>query len=317
MSENGEDRPLLSLSASVARLTDDPILREYARHIEKAQTFRLTEPWQALGEVRFWALFLDTTPRLWTFLGYVGSKEEERQAILDEAETLRAAQPYLISKRICDVIEASPLPAHVVGRESISQPLMAICMADTWEWHGPDGGRAKLMLMVLGETTEGIEIDYILSLDHPSHRDRPLAVACEVIPYGSRWPDDYEPADAAGRAVIEFTLKFLAFINSPYAELQKRGMPRQQRRAIARKYSAAPSRDQKVTVVVLRRPESSGSRRPGEKGYVDWACQWWVGGHFRNQWYASEEIHKLIWIRPYLKGPEGKPLKEKVYAVVR
>ena len=34
-----------------------------------------------------------------------------------------------------------------------------------------------------------------------------------------------------------------------------------------------------------------------------------VRGHYRNQWYASTESHKRIWIRPYIKGI-GKGEKE-------
>lgn len=34
-----------------------------------------------------------------------------------------------------------------------------------------------------------------------------------------------------------------------------------------------------------------------------------VSGHFRNQWYPGEGIHKRIFIDPYIKGPEDAPLK--------
>lgn len=52
----------------------------------------------------------------------------------------------------------------------------------------------------------------------------------------------------------------------------------------------------------------------------DYACQWLVRGHWRNQWYASLGTHQPKWIAPYVKGPEDKPLKQpraNVFAVVR
>lgn len=52
--------------------------------------------------------------------------------------------------------------------------------------------------------------------------------------------------------------------------------------------------------------------------HVDWAWQWAVRGHWRDQ--PTKEGTKLIWIHPYIKGPEDKPLKPdagRVFAVTR
>lgn len=35
-----------------------------------------------------------------------------------------------------------------------------------------------------------------------------------------------------------------------------------------------------------------------------------VGGHFRNQWYAREQVNKRIFIQPYIKGPVGAPMRQ-------
>lgn len=35
-----------------------------------------------------------------------------------------------------------------------------------------------------------------------------------------------------------------------------------------------------------------------------------VGGHFRNQWYAKEQVNKRIFINPYIKGPTGAPMRQ-------
>lgn len=59
----------------------------------------------------------------------------------------------------------------------------------------------------------------------------------------------------------------------------------------------------------------------GEGGDRDaqWACQWIVRGHWRNQWHPSQKEHRAKWIAPYVKGPEDKPLREpgRLFAVVR
>jgi hypothetical protein len=85
-----------------------------------------------------------------------------------------------------------------------------------------------------------------------------------------------------------------------------------------------------VRVVHLRRTErlsKAGVREVPESkpesvdanGHRDWAYQWAVRGHWRHQYYRSLDTHQVIWIDPYVKGPEDKPLKpsKTVFAVIR
>jgi len=75
----------------------------------------------------------------------------------------------------------------------------------------------------------------------------------------------------------------------------------------------------RVTVVTLRRPDA-----PHDPDHVphtvEWDHQWVVAGHWRNQWYPSISTHRQIWISPYVKGPEDKPLvlpKVRAFQLVR
>jgi hypothetical protein len=77
-------------------------------------------------------------------------------------------------------------------------------------------------------------------------------------------------------------------------------------------------RRQDVTVVRLRRThgdtgelETPGDRAPYSHRFI-------VSGHWRNQPYPSEgeNVHRQIWISPYVKGPEDAPLRvapQRVY----
>lgn len=74
-----------------------------------------------------------------------------------------------------------------------------------------------------------------------------------------------------------------------------------------------------VRVVELRRKQSK-SEHHGDSEPVEWSHQWIVSGHWRQQWYPSLNANQPIWVMPYVKGPEDKPLKPpraKVFAVVR
>lgn len=59
-----------------------------------------------------------------------------------------------------------------------------------------------------------------------------------------------------------------------------------------------------ITVVTLRRPKGIPS---GEANHVDWHQRWIVSGHWRWQPYGDGTVRQ-IWIAPYVKGPEDKPL---------
>jgi hypothetical protein len=42
-----------------------------------------------------------------------------------------------------------------------------------------------------------------------------------------------------------------------------------------------------------------------------WSHRWVVSGHWRQQWYATEQRHAPVWIDPYVKGPKDVPLVPK------
>jgi hypothetical protein len=85
--------------------------------------------------------------------------------------------------------------------------------------------------------------------------------------------------------------------------------PREVSRAVRRR----ANREIKTVVVMsLRRreyPETGGTRK------VDWSHRWLTRGHWRNQWFPSENRHKPIWIDGYVKGPKDKPFVAKRRAI--
>jgi hypothetical protein len=67
-----------------------------------------------------------------------------------------------------------------------------------------------------------------------------------------------------------------------------------------------------VQVLTLRRAKVV---HEGETGEAHYSHRFPVHGHWRNQWYASEKVHRQIWINGYVKGPEDKPFVAKRQAV--
>jgi len=137
-------------------------------------------------------------------------------------------------------------------------------------------------------------------------------VGLSQIPYGSVWPDDF-----AGRPrKIRQTLQLLAFLSSPFIPRTHERMSRAARRQVARKGADVDAEDT-VTFVLLRRMAEGRRNEPETETEVEWKHRWLVSGHLRAQWYPSEGAHHLIWIAPYVKGPEDAPLLEHVYRVAR
>jgi hypothetical protein len=74
-----------------------------------------------------------------------------------------------------------------------------------------------------------------------------------------------------------------------------------------------------IRVITLRRLEAARQRQPNPEA-IDWRWQWEVRGHWRDQWYPSEGVHKPKFIEAYIKGPPDKPLKPgalKLFTAVR
>lgn len=61
-----------------------------------------------------------------------------------------------------------------------------------------------------------------------------------------------------------------------------------------------------IKVIRLRRADHASD---AEHGAVEWSCQWVVRGHWRQQFYPSTGERRPLFILPYVKGPDDKPLK--------
>lgn len=95
---------------------------------------------------------------------------------------------------------------------------------------------------------------------------------------------------------------------------------RHRRKQLAREHGLPPS----VKVIQLRRSERHTSERTGEPDEAtrQYMCRWVVDGHWRNQACGVRfSQRKLIYVLPYVKGPDDRPLmtdkRDRVFAVNR
>jgi hypothetical protein len=109
-------------------------------------------------------------------------------------------------------------------------------------------------------------------------------------------------------------MALLAFLKTKFVTEEAYHYERAERRRAEREKRKLPD----VRIVYLRRPQRHVTA--GEHGHVDYSCQFFVQGHWRDQWYPSLQIHKPTYIGAYIKGPPDKPLKpprETIYYSVR
>lgn len=84
-------------------------------------------------------------------------------------------------------------------------------------------------------------------------------------------------------------------------------------RAARRRYERQAKPVPLVRIITLRRPANPSGSGENDREYHH---QWVVRGHWRQQWYASRNVHRPVWIAPHVKGPEGAPMLggERVYS---
>lgn len=128
---------------------------------------------------------------------------------------------------------------------------------------------------------------------------------------------DYSPAPQhqVSREDLEGTpYELLAEIKSFFRLAQQKitthdkMMPERPFRRRAEKFQPEKN-DPSITVITLRKAKKATNNDDEGLTDVEWTHRWMVGGHWRNQWYPSLNIHRQIWISPYIKGPEWLELK--------
>jgi hypothetical protein len=118
----------------------------------------------------------------------------------------------------------------------------------------------------------------------------------------------------AGSSAVQtfrFVLAACVWLRQRILTLGLGHIERHRRKQLAREHQQPMPSD--VKVIQLRRLESSPQARTGDAEPVDWSCRWIVNGHWRNQPYKGDR--KLIYIMPFVKGPEDKPLRVPTHTV--
>lgn len=159
------------------------------------------------------------------------------------------------------------------------------------------------------------EDDFSLQMREQRGPKMPRLQLYHVFP----WPFGSDISAVTGHsgtaAMLRYFVSLLTLMRQRIAVSTPTSLPRPTRREFARKGRELPE----LKVITLRRAYNPRPEKGGAREHVDWSHRWMVGGHWRNQWYPSVQDHRQLWIAPYVKGPEGKPLvlPDEVYKLRR
>lgn len=251
--------------------------------------------------------------------GTSGLPASERQAaaVAWWERTLRWADLYYVSDRMTELAAhaAESLPQHEVHEETLPSQCGLLC----WQRAipGADGREVVGILWSMG--AEGVWVETLvdprtLTVDGSPRAGKWFAPALgHMIPLRVPWQWDRDQGGESNARAISTLVSTWLLMGQTLAALDtERPAPTEQRRL---KRRGDP--DPVVTTIALRKRQhqDTGEKAPGR----EYRHQWLVSGHWRNQWYASAEAHRPIWIAPHMKGPEDAPLlrREHVYTLTR
>lgn len=297
----------------VEQLSRDPLLCEYVKSTKGDHAPRITQPWQVLAEQKMYNL-LFLLGRVEP-IGHSYDFPDAQAYNIVMGGLLSSAKTFLWSKKIFDMLKEYPLPDHVLGSDLLPFPITYHSLEVAYDMKfigtGMAGFKQSAKLdsdgMLLLPTVWGIMLCTFLTEEGNDQKKYVISIP---IPFGKKYPSDFDESHAKS---VRQILSMLAFLRSPYTDLDKRKIPRPFRR---RGDCAPADIERRINVVVLR-SETKSAIKDYALADIERKHQWWVRGHFRAQWYASKKSHEVIWIAPHLKGPSHAPILEKVYSVVR
>lgn len=248
--------------------------------------------------------------------GYAKNVLEELRGTIGKAPT------YYVSPMMCSVIEqnAEEIPNFELRSEDIPAESGFVYFGRPMNWAARDGSPVRIRALAwevlrpmnFEDNKQRVSITWFV------HRDEiPDSIAADKNPkwktYTARWIIDtmtlwpvgwdWSQVGEDARAMLTFWLVTNQKIGVPRGLAPDRRLRRQAERTLPN-YG-----DIRVCYLRKRVPrEQDAWEYPDTDGGPKYSHRFPVKGHWRNQWYPSEDRHKPIWIAPFIKGPDDAPL---------
>lgn len=310
----------LIMDAEIAAIARLPRLRPKRR--KKADP-----TWEQVLEV--YSDLVETTRSNPAMIGTKGWTSTEALGPLP-LDYLIGLEPWYVTEDMLTLVEAASegVVSHGLKLdELVSTSGFAVLERPIWVDH-PDWGEVPMRVVSWRLEGDGVRImsfidldatERDLEIDAPGYRSRlwplmhwmwhPGESADAVLSWSNATEDDATALLGQGKFVMALWL----MANQRIALVSGQKPVRSFRRR-AEKLSLPST----VLVVKLRRPAPQ-RYEVGDPRQVEWSHRWIVTGHWRHLWNEESQTEKLVWISPYVKGPESKPLivKDRLYKLER
>ena len=287
----------------------DPLFTRYIKYLAGRKDATVSEPWHAQADRLSAVMATLTAPLLSNDLA-----PDDRVAL---AAVILESQVYLWRSDIFDMAYMMPLPRHTISRELTPYNQMFFTFEHGRSVSDAAGGGGSHMGALYWIQLQAGDNGIALLNGVQKHPKLGTCMAISHIPYGAIYPDDFTDLS---RASSGLALRLLAFLSSPFIQTTTHAYDRGTLAVLDHAFTGAPDHSADLTsVVVLRREAADALKQYDDDTAAGriYTHRWWVSGHLRAQWYPSQKAHRLVWIAPYLKGPEDGELIQKTYAVIR
>ena len=240
-----------------------------------------------------------------------------------EADIIKRAELYWVSRDMVDVAldaadslpewtpaVAAPAPTGLLcwAKPAGNVPWNALSPNDPtevpwdglWWWSRPDG---VLQLQPLSRLAKNPELLAPYGVSSPLWVTNPTLLLQPLVP---RTAEVARSAEASPLVSV-IGAAWLLMSQPTVASTRVLGSAPSTQTEESSRAAADPNR---VSIIELRRPMSPPGERDGSSGDRQYRNRWWVGGHWRQQACGPNHADRRPkWIAPYVKGPEGAPLK--------
>lgn len=309
-------------------------LRDQLRRIEAWKNIHIPpgRPWQRAIEMKV------ACCETMDIFGYDDKLDDvSRGFSLAQAKMLRAAEPYWWSD---DISTAVWLASSGISATTMPEEVVVPGFAGWWWFDQPLGIKVTpdnrgVCALLWSRSERGMEFaayvldDTIGAMCAMGWTWQP-GVTWEGLIEGIStqqflmWKPTDIPPEEGHKAIGILSRIFLAgcvWLNQKVAAETKENIERHRRKQFAREHVSVAV-EPTIRVIHLRKREAAASTHVADEGAEqrEYSCRWVVSGHWRNQFYASNNERKLIYIMPFVKGPADKPFKkppQTVYQVNR
>jgi len=221
----------------------------------------------------------------------------------------------------------NPIPRRICAISYLKRPEDVIYEAYTLDHHEPTSGPVPIFgarwmrgttldqqmksLDVFAPDTASIQDVDVFRKYWPQYRFKEGAEVPELWKvFGGECPV-YTPKDLVDfnhtcyRTTAEAVGRFFLAANLWLQQKLLVGTPHQPSRG-ARRRAEREGHSPLVKVITLRRTQHEQRPADAQSGR-EFDCQWIVRGHWHHYWQGGILTPK--WLEPYVKGPEGKPLR--------